>query len=54
MKYAIFYDYTNEEGYEEKNIVEHFKGTWAELQETIKVIKQHGCYNICSVLLSQI
>ena len=49
-KYEIIYDYDNGvlgEGYfEEKNLREEFTGSWDELQDYIKSMKQNGCYNI--------
>ena len=44
--YEIIYDYTSEEGYEETNNVEEFKGSWTELQDYIKQMRRNGCYNI--------
>lgn len=44
--YEIIYDYTDESGYEFRNIMETFEGTWTELQDYIKQMKENGCYNI--------
>lgn len=46
MEYAIFYDYTDDGGYEGRNNVEYFYGTWLELQDAIKSMRKQGCYNI--------
>ena len=45
-KYEIIYDYCNEDGYEEHNCCEHFEGSWDELQDYLKQLKENGCYNI--------
>ena len=43
--YSIVYDYDNE--YEtERNCREEFEGTWSELQDYIKQMREQGCYNI--------
>ena len=47
-KYELIYDYCNEDGYEERNIVEEFDGPWYELNDYIKVLRKNGCYNICA------
>lgn len=39
--YEIIYDYEDE-----RNIVEQFDGSWTELQEYIKKMRQTGCYHI--------
>lgn len=44
--YAIFYDYTDESGYEWHNCQETFYGEWSELQEHINNLREQGCYNI--------
>ena len=44
--YEIIYDYTDEGGYESRNNVETFEGTWTELQAYIKSMRKNGCYNI--------
>ena len=44
--YEITYDYTDEGGYESRNITEDFTGTWGELQAYIKTMRRTGCYNI--------
>lgn len=51
-KYYIIYDYDNgvlgygDDYVEEKNLHEEFVGSWSELQDHIKSMKQDGCYNI--------
>lgn len=44
--YEIIYDYTDKGGYESRNNVEMFNGTWLELQAYIKSMRKNGCYNI--------
>lgn len=44
--YEIIYDYTDEGGYESRNNVERFDGTWTELQAYVKAMRRQGCYNI--------
>ena len=44
--YEITYDYTDDGGYESRNNVETFTGTWTDLQAYIKVMRRQGCYNI--------
>lgn len=44
--YRIVYDYTDEEGYESRDIEEEFEGTWSELQDYIKQMRRNGCYHI--------
>ena len=46
MEYSIIYDYTDDGGYESRNNVEYFNGTWLELQDCIKRMRRQGCYNI--------
>ena len=46
MMYEITYDYTDEGGYESRNITERFDGTWTELQAYIRTMRRTGCYNI--------
>lgn len=46
MVYEIIYDYTDETGEEIRDLVEEFEGDWEELQDTIRVIKANGGYNI--------
>ena len=43
--YAIIYDFSNDYT-DERNISERFEGSWQELQEYIKQMKENGCYNI--------
>ena len=65
--YEIIYDYSGtalEDGWhymepedryydcEEHNIRETFVGTWTELQEFIKEMKENGCYNITATCIS--
>ena len=49
--YRIVYDYTDEEGYESRDIKEEFEGTWSELQDYIKQMRRNGCYHIDACLL---
>jgi len=51
MIYEIFYDFTDDGGYENRNIHEVFEGSWSELQDCIKSMKQNGCYNIDAVAI---
>lgn len=51
--YEIIYDYTDESGFEAKNCVEEFEGTWLELKAYIKKPRQNGCYNITAAALRQ-
>lgn len=44
--YEITYDYTDESGYECRNIRETFEGSWMGLQDYIKRMRANGCYNI--------
>ena len=44
--YEIIYDYTDEGGYESRNIVETFEGTYVEMQKYLRQMKRQGCYNI--------
>lgn len=44
--YEIIYDFTDDCGYENRNITETFEGSWTELQNCIKSMKENGCYNI--------
>lgn len=44
--YEIIYDYTDEGGYESRDNMETFTGTWTELQAYIKQMRKQGCYNI--------
>ena len=46
--YEIIYDYDDE-----KNIRENFDGTWTELQDHIKQMRETGCYNIDATDLEQ-
>lgn len=49
-KYEIIYDYSDEYG-DSTNIVEDFDGSWSELQEYLKRMRQNGCYNISATFL---
>lgn len=51
--YEIIYDYTDEGGYECRNCVETFEGTWSELQAYIKAMRRNDCYNITAAALRQ-
>lgn len=42
MKYEIIYSIDEINA----NLSDIFKGTWTELQERIKRMKNNGCYNI--------
>lgn len=53
MRYELFYDYCNEDGYEERNINETFEGSWGELQDHIKQMKKQGCYNITATAIEE-
>ena len=44
--YEIIYDYEDE-----RNIRETFEGSWTELQEYIKKMRETGCYNISAASL---
>ena len=44
--WEIIYDYTDEGGYESRNIRETFEGTWEEMRAYIKEMRRNGCYNI--------
>ncbi len=45
VTYEIYYDYCSDEGYEERNCVETQQfNDWHELQDYIKVMREHGCY----------
>lgn len=48
-KYDIYYDYTDESGYEYRNNKEEFCGTWDELQVYLKEMRKGDCYNIDAV-----
>lgn len=48
--YEIIYDFSNDYT-DERNISEMFEGSWQELQEYIKQMKQNGCYNISATAL---
>ena len=45
-RYIIFYDYTDESGYEWRDCRCTFIGTFSELQECIAEMRQEGFYNI--------
>ena len=61
--YLLIYDYCSPmdefcdweweyyEPTEEKNIHEEFCGSWDELQDYIKAMKENGCYNISATAL---
>jgi len=53
MEYEIFYDYTDDGGYESRNNVETFNGTWLELQDCIKQMRRNGCYNITATAIGE-
>lgn len=44
--YDIVYDYTDDTGAELVNIHEEYTGSWSDLQEYIKLMREHGCYNV--------
>lgn len=44
--YEITYDYTDESGYEQRNIREYFSGSWTELQAYLRLMREQGCYHI--------
>lgn len=48
-KFVIYYDYTDDYGYECCNCQDVFYGDWFELQEYIKTMRRNGCYNIDAV-----
>lgn len=48
--YEIIYDFSDDYT-DERNISERFEGSWSELQEYIKQMKQNGCYNISATAL---
>jgi hypothetical protein len=52
-KYVIYYDYTDDYGYECCNCQETFYGDWFELQDCIKAMRKNGCYNINATLVDQ-
>jgi len=47
----FFYDYTDDDGNEERNIREEFDGSWTELQAYIKQMRKNGCYNIAATVV---
>ena len=53
MEYEIFYDYTDDGGYESINNIEYFNGDWLELQDCIKQMKRNGCYNITASAIGE-
>ena len=44
--YVIFYNYTDDGGYEWRNCQDTFYGTFSQLQECIAGMREQGCYNI--------
>lgn len=53
MEYKIIYDFDDSEGYTSRNCVDYFTGTWLELQDYIKRMKNGGAYNIEANALKQ-
>lgn len=53
-EYEIIYDYTDDGGYENRNCVEEFTGTWSELQACLKRMREQGCYNITAAEVREI
>ena len=48
--FEIIYDY--DDGWTDtRNISETFKGTWDELQDYLKSMRRHGCYNISAAAI---
>ncbi len=50
-KYEIIYNYTDESGYESRNIHETFEGDWNKMREHVKSLREDGCYNIDVALI---
>ena len=48
--YELIYDFSDDY-VDEYNICEVFYGTWTELQECIKQMRQNGCYNISATYI---
>ena len=51
--YEIIYDYTDEAGNEILNVTEEFTGSWTELQQEIKNLRENGCYNIVAAVVRE-
>lgn len=59
--YEIYYDYCHTEEYdgewytsEERNCVETFYGDWSQLQDHLKIMREHGDYsNIYATCVSE-
>ncbi len=51
--YEIMYDYTDDGGNENTNCYETFEGSWTELQEYIKQMRENGCYNITAAVIRE-
>ena len=51
--YDIIYDYTDDSGYECRNNVETFEGSWFELQNHIRQMRRNGCYNIVATSVKE-
>ena len=51
--YEIIYDYLDDAGNENRNIVETFEGDWTELQTHLKKMRKNGCYNITATALRE-
>lgn len=50
--YEIIYDYSDDD-YDACNCTDHFEGTWSELQEVIKRMRENGCYHIDANCISE-
>ncbi len=52
-EYEIIYDYTDEGGFEAKNITERFYGTYEELQKYINFLRDSNCYYISATYIGE-
>lgn len=52
-EYEIIYDYTDEGGFEIKNITERFYGTYDELQDYINKLRALNCYYISATYIGE-
>ena len=53
MLYEIAYDYTDDSGYESRNSIDHFDGSWHDLQKYIREMRKDGCYNIVATCIRE-
>lgn len=54
MTYEITYDYCSEEGFEERNVLEYFEGSWSDMVDYIMDLKKCGCYHIQSAAINDL